>query len=63
MYSRCANQTQVIISLIIELSVTKITATSHTWKRLQGHEFGAIHNSITVRNLVRKVFWQDSLNL
>ena len=67
MYSRCANRTQAIISLIIELSVPKITATSYTWKRLQGHEFGVIHNSITVRNLgrnlVRKVFWQDSLNL
>ena len=62
MYSRCANRAQVIISLIIELSVPKITASSHAWKQLQGHEFGVIHNSIIVRNLVRKVFWQDSLS-
>ena len=63
MCSRCANQTQVPITLVIELSPTKFTATGRTGKQLRGHEFGLIHDLITVRNPVRKVFWQASLNL
>ena len=63
MCSRFANQTQVPITLVIELSLTKFTATIRTGKQLRGHEFGLIHDLIAVRNPVRKVFWQASLNL